>query len=143
MNDTLVKAENLSSRIETLENEQPYLIESGTTGIFSWKKFSDNTCEFFGKIPVQSYNITTALGNWYRGVNIYDVNAYAYPFEMSEAPAVEMTFQTRNGLAAIAWIFSQDAETAQSYLPQCYLIRPVTGSGIFGNINIVGKGKLA
>lgn len=61
---------------------------------------------------------------------------------MTEAPAVNMTFQTRNGLAAIAWIFSADATTAQSYLPQCYLIRPVSGSGIHGNINVIGKGKL-
>lgn len=136
-------ANNVSSRVAVLESVQPYVIETGTSGIFSWKTFSDNTCEFFGKIPVTNYAITTALGGWYRGINLYEADAYAYPFEMTEAPAVEMTFQTRNGLAAIAWIFSQDASTAQSYLPQCYLIRPVTGSGIYGNINIIGKGKLS
>lgn len=134
---------NVSDRVTVLEGVQPYVIESGTTGIFTWKKFSDNTCEFFGKIPVTSYAITTALGNWYRGVNLYGQYDYSYPFSMSEAPAVEMTFQTRNASAAIAWIFSQDASTAQSYLPQCYLIRPVTGSNITGNINIIGKGKLS
>lgn len=136
-------ANNVSSRVAVLESVQPYVIETGTSGIFSWKTFSDNTCEFFGKIPVTNYAITTALGGWYRGINLYEADAYAYPFEMTEAPAVEMTFQTRNGLAAIAWIFSQDASTAQNYLPQCYLIRPVTGSGIYGNINIIGKGKLS
>ena len=135
-------ANSVESRVRTLESIQPYVIETGTTGIFKWQTFSDNTCEFFGKIPVTSYTITTALGGWYRGANIYEATAYEYPFEMTEAPAVEMTFQTRNGLAAIAWIFSQDADTAQSYLPQCYLIRPVTGTGIYGNINVIGKGKL-
>lgn len=137
------KADSVASRVTVLERVQPYVIETGTTGIFKWKKFSDNTCEFFGKIPVTSYDITTALGGWFRGVNLYEATTYAYPFQMTEAPAVEMTFQTRNGLAAIAWIFSADAATAQSYLPQCYLIRPVTGSGIHGNINIIGKGKLS
>lgn len=136
-------ANNVNSRVTVLESVQPYVIESGTTGIFRWKKFSDNTCEFFGKIPVTSYDITAAIGNWFRGANLYDETAYAYPFTMTEAPAVEMTFQTRNGTAAIAWIFSADAETAQAYLPQCYLIRPVTGTGVQGNINIIGKGKLA
>lgn len=131
------------SEIEIPEAVQPYVIESGTTGIFTWKKFSDNTCEFFGKIPVSNYTITTALGGWYKGVNLYDADTYAYPFKMTEAPAIEMTFQTRNASAAIAWIFSQDADTAQSYLPQCYLIRPVTGTGIYGNLNIIGKGKLS
>lgn len=136
-------ANSVASRVTVLEKVQPYVIETGTTGIFKWQKFSDNTCEFFGKVPVTNYEISTALGTWYRGVNLYGATAYAYPFSMTEAPAVEMTFQTRNGLAAIAWIFSSDASTAQSYLPQCYLIRPVTGSGIYGNINIIGKGKLA
>lgn len=133
-NSALTKANTVESR--------PYITATGTTGIWKWKKFSDNTCEFFGKIPVSNYTITTALGGWYRGVNLYETTTYAYPFTMTEAPAVEMTFQTRNGLAAIAWIFSADASTAQSYLPQCYLIRPVTGSGIYGNINIIGRGKL-
>ena len=135
-------ASDISARVTVLEGVQPYVIETGTTGIFSWKKFSDDTCEFFGKIPVTEYDISTALGGWFRGANIYESTAYAYPFEMTEAPAVEMTFQTRNGTAAIAWIYSADADTAQAYLPQCYLIRPVSGTGIKGNINIVGKGKL-
>lgn len=123
--------------------EQPIIISKGTSGIFTYRTYSDGTCEFFGKVPVTDYSITTALGGWYRGANIYEATAYAYPFTMTEAPAVEMTFQTRNGLAAIAWIFSANADTAQKYLPQCYLIRPVTGTGIYGNINIIGRGKLS
>ena len=142
LSEAVAGISNSVSSIEVPEAVQPYVMESGTTGIFTWKKFSDNTCEFFGKVPVTAYDITTALGGWFRGANIYAATAYAYPFEMTEAPAVEMTFQTRNGLAAITWVFSADADTAQAYLPQCYLIRPVTGSGIYGNINIIGKGKL-
>ena len=61
---------------------------------------------------------------------------------MTEAPALEMTFQTRNGMGAMLWVYSMDADTAQQYLPQSYLIRPSTATGIFGNINIIGKGKL-
>lgn len=136
------KADNLATRVTALE-AKPYVTATGTTGIWKWQKFSDNTCEFFGKVPVTNYAITTALGGWFRGPNLYETTTYAYPFAMTEAPAVELTFQTRNGLAAIAWVFSADANTAQSYLPQCYLIRPVTGSGIYGNINIIGRGKLA
>lgn len=128
--------------ISVPEAVQPYVIESGSTGIWTWKKFSDNTCEFFGKIPITSADITTGFGTWYRGANLFDATAYEYPVEMTEAPALEATFQTRNGLGAIAWIFSQDAETAQRYVPQCYLIRPSTAAGVFGNLNIIGKGKV-
>lgn len=128
--------------ISVPEAVQPYVMESGSTGIWTWKKFSDNTCEFFGKVPITSADVTSALGNWYRGVTLYEATAYEYPFEMTEAPALEMTFQTRNGLAALLWISSIDAETAQRYLPQSFLIRPTTATGIFGNINIIAKGKL-
>lgn len=125
-----------------LEKVQPYVIETGTTGIWKWKKFSDNTCEFFGKIPVTSADVANALGGWFRGANLYEATAYAYPLQMTEAPALEMMFQTRNGLAALLWVNSPDAETAKGYLPQSFLIRPTTATGIHGNINIIGKGKL-
>lgn len=130
------------SNISVPEAVQPDVIESGETGIFTWKKFSDGTCEFFGKIPVLSAEVTSALGNWYKSVAMYEANAYAYPFQMIEAPALNMMFQTRNANGALLWVFSQDAETAQNYLPQCNLIRPTTATGIHGNINIIGKGKL-
>lgn len=135
-------ANSVATRVSTLE-ARPYIVSTGTTGIWKWQKYSDNTCEFFGKVPVTAYDIATALGTWYRGANLYNSTTYAYPFTMTEAPAVEMTFQTRNGLAALLWINSPDAATAQGYLPQAFLIRPTTATGIYGNINIVGRGKLA
>lgn len=140
-NSAATTANSVASRVTTLES-RPYITATGTTGIWKWKKYSDNTCEFFGKVPVSNVSVSTALGGWYRGANMYESTDYAYPFTMTEAPAVEMTFQTRNGLAAIAWIFSQDATTAQKYLPQCFLIRPTSATGVYGNINIIGRGKL-
>lgn len=125
------------------KEEQPFLLESGTTGIWSWKKYADNTCEFFGKIPVYAADVTTAIGSWYRGANLYDATAYPYPFAMTEAPAINMMFHTRNGLAAFVWVNSADATTAQQYVPQAFLMRPTTATGIYGNINIIGKGKLS
>lgn len=117
------------------------MIESGKTGIWAWTKYSDKTCEFFGKIPVLNGEVNTAFGTWYRGPVLYEQNAYEYPVQMTEAPAVNMTFVTRNGLGAIAWVYSPDAETAQKYAPLCYLIRPSTATGIHGNLNVIGKGK--
>lgn len=128
--------------IEIPEAVQPYVIDSGTTGIWKWSKFSDGTCEFFGKIPVTRAEVSTALGSWYKGATLYESTTYEYPVQMTEAPALQMTFQTRNASGALLWIFSQDAETAQRYLPQCYLIRPTTATGINGNINIIAKGKV-
>lgn len=141
-NNAVNAVSSVSSRVTVLERVQPYVIETGTTGIWQWKKFSDNTCEFFGKIPVTSASVTTALGNWFKSVAMYEATEYPYPFQMAEAPAVEMMFQTRNASGALLWVFSQDAATAQAYLPQVNLIRPTSATGIHGNINIIGKGKL-
>ena len=78
----------------------------------------------------------------YRGAALYDAKAHPYPFQMAEAPAVTMTFQTRNGNGAFVWAFSDTIENAQGYLPQCYLVRPTTATGIYGNINVIGKGRI-
>ena len=131
------------NEIEIPDPVQPYVMESGTTGIFTWKKFSDNTCEFFGKIPIIDGQTGTAFGGWYRSGALYEATDYAYPFEMTEAPAVNMIFQTRNANGAFLWVFSETAETAKDYLPQCYLVKPSATTGIHGNINIYGKGKLS
>lgn len=135
-------SDSIKASSESSSAGQPYLVDSGTTGIWTWSKFSDGTCEFFGKIPVTDEQTGSALGNWYRSATLYESTDYAYPVQMTEAPALQMMFQTRNANGALLWVFSQDAETAQQYLPQCYLIKPTQSTGIHGNINITGRGKL-
>lgn len=125
-----------------LFNIEKTVVSSGVTGIWNWKKYTDDTVEFFGKIPITNVNVNTAFSNWYRGNTLYNSNDYEYPFTMTEAPALEMVFQTRNGQGALLWIFSADATTAQRYVPQSYLIRPTAATGISGNINIIGRGKI-
>lgn len=134
---------NSVNSISVPEAVQPYVMESGTTGIWTWKKFSDNTCEFFGKVPVADGQTGTAFGGWYRSGALYEATAYPYPLDMTEAPSVQMTFQTRNANGAFLWPFSDTAENARQYLPQCYLVKPSVATGILGNINIIGKGKVS
>lgn len=101
----------------------------------------DGTAECIGMIDVSSADVTIALGGWYRCPNLYDVADYPYPVSFSEIPTVEMMFQTTNSTAALLWTFSSNEANAKLYLPQCYLIRPVTGSNCNGKINIIVKGK--
>lgn len=121
--------------------EQPVIISSGTSGIWTYRKYSDGTAECFGKINLTSITVSAVLGNWYRSDVLYSETAYPYPISFSEAPATEMMFQTRNSSAALVWAFSSSSTYAQSYLPQCYLIRPVSGTGVNGNLNIYARGK--
>lgn len=122
--------------------EQPVVIDQGTSGIWTYKKYSDKTAECIGKIDVSSVDVTSALGNWYRGANLYEATTYPYPVTFTEPPVVEMMFQTTNSSSGLLWTFSASTANAKSYLPQCYLIRPVTGSGLIGYINVIAKGKV-
>lgn len=122
--------------------EEPVVIESGESGIWTYRKYSDGTAECFGKINISGIAVSGTLGNWFRSETLYADTEYPYPITFSEAPATEMMFQTRNSSAALLWIFSSSAENVKVYLPQCYLIRPVTSTGCNGNINIIAKGKI-
>lgn len=135
-------ANNVSARVTVLENVQPYILNSGTTGIWTWRKYSDGTAECFGKINLSGVAVSAALGGWFRSETLFDATAYPYPISFSEAPAANLTFQTRNGSGAVLWVFSASAENAKQYLPQAYLIRPTTATGISGNINITARGKV-
>lgn len=141
-NNAVTTANAVANRVTKLEQTQPYVTEVGTSGIWKWRKFSDNTCEFFGQIPVANYNIGTALGNWFRGEYLYGNYDYVYPIAMKEPPSVVATFHSYNGTGALAWVVSANDTTILSYLPMCYLIRPVTGTGVKGSLNIIVKGKI-
>ena len=122
--------------------EQPVILSSGTSGIWTYRTYSDGTAECFGKINCSQIAVNATLGNWHRSEALYEATAYPYPVAFSEAPSTEIMFQTRNSSAALIWPFSSSAENAKAYLPQCYLIRPVTAESCNGNINIIAKGKI-
>lgn len=139
-NSATTSVSSVSSRVSTIE-ARPYITEKGTTGIWTWKKYSDGTCEFFAKITVSNYVVTTTLGGWFSGANLYGLYDVIYPFTLKEVPSVVMTFQSTNNTSAVPWVFSNNASTAQSYLPQCYLIRPTSNSTVNGFVNIIVYGK--
>ncbi|MBR5012472.1 MAG: phage tail protein, partial [Clostridia bacterium] len=139
-NSATTTISSVSSRVTTIE-ERPYISERGNTGIWTWKKFSDGTCEFFAKIAVSGYSVTTTLGGWFSGANLYGLYDVIYPFTLKEVPSVAMTFQSTNNTSAVPWVFSNNATTALSYLPQCYLIRPTSVTNVYGYLNIIVKGK--
>lgn len=130
-----------STTVINQEAEQPYLIDSGESGIWTWANYSDGTAECFGKLNVQAVSTGSSIGSWYRTAEMYGSKDYPYPITFSEAPSTTIQFHTRNGNGALVWTFSVDAENQKQYLPQCYLIRPTQSSNIYGNINIIVKGK--
>lgn len=116
-----------------------HIVESGTSGIWTYKKWSDGTAEVFGKISVTSLAITTGLGGWYRSALVYERGANAYPFSFKEIPSVSVDFGTNNGVGAVVWLTAEGTVNAP---PALYLIRPTSASGASGYIFINAKGKI-
>jgi hypothetical protein len=117
--------------------EIPVLIGEGTSGIWTYRKWSNGKAECFGKIPISSLAVTTALGTWYRSAPPYTGSDYPYPFTFSEIPNVTAQYATNNGTGGLVWLNDQGTTSTP---PTCYLIRPTSSSGITGAINIQVEG---
>ena len=116
--------------------EIPVLVEEGTSGIWTYRKWSDGRAEVVGKILLYNIAINTALGGWYRSASI-DGDDYPYPFTFASVENVNMQFVTSNNNGGLVWITSSGSNNDPPY---CYIIRPTTATGVSGAIHIKVEG---
>ena len=116
--------------------EIPIIIEEGTSGIWTYRKWSDGRAEVVGKINQYNININTALGGWYRSASIDGIN-YPYPFTFATIENVSMQFVTSNNNGGLIWITSSGSNNDPPY---CYIIRPTSATGVSGAIHIKVEG---
>ena len=120
-------------------NEQPlksFIVESGTSGIWSYHKYSDGTCELWGRKTIKNLAISTALGSWYRSNSGQPFGSY--PFSVYNS-SITTGFESTNGQSALTWA-STPSSTTDPY--NVYLIRPTSSSGASGILSIHVHGKL-
>ena len=120
-------------------NEQPlksFIVESGTSGIWSYHKYSDDTCELWGRKTITNLAISTALGSWYRSNSGQPFGRY--PFSVYNS-SITTGFESTNGQSALTWA-STPSSTTDPY--NVYLIRPTSSSGASGILSIHVRGKL-
>ena len=120
-------------------NEQPlksFIVESGTSGIWSYHKYSDDTCELWGRKTITNLAISTALGSWYRSNSGQPFGSY--PFSVYNS-SITTGFESTNGQSALTWA-STPSSTTDPY--NVYLIRPTSSSGASGILSIHVRGKL-
>ena len=126
-------------------NEQPlksFIVESGTSGIWSYHKYSDGTCELWGRKTITNLAISTALGSstapgsWYRSSAGQPFGRY--PFSVYNS-SITTGFESTNGQSALTWA-STPSSTTDPY--NVYLIRPTSSSGASGILSIHVRGKL-
>ena len=120
-------------------NEQPlksFIVESGTSGIWSYHKYSDGTCELWGRKTIKNLAISTSLGSWYRSNSGQPFGSY--PFSVYNS-SITTGFESTNGQSALTWA-STPSSTTDPY--NVYLIRPTSSSGASGILSIHVRGKL-
>ena len=120
-------------------NEQPlksFIVESGTSGIWSYHKYSDGTCELWGRKTIKNLAISTALGSWYRSNSGQPFGSY--PFSVYNS-SITTGFESTNGQSALTWASTPSSNTDPYNV---YLIRPTSSSGASGILSIHVRGKL-
>ena len=120
-------------------NKKPlksFIVESGTSGIWSYHKYSDDTCELWGRKTITNLAISTALGSWYRSSAGQPFGSY--PFSVYNS-SITTGFESTNGQSALTWA-STPSSTTDPY--NVYLIRPTSSSGASGILSIHVRGKL-
>ena len=120
-------------------NKKPlksFIVESGTSGIWSYHKYSDDTCELWGRKTIQNLAISTALGSWYRSNSGQPFGRY--PFSVYNS-SITTGFESTNGQSALTWA-STPSSITDPY--NVYLIRPTSSSGVSGILSIHVRGKL-
>lgn len=115
----------------------PVIVDEGTSGIWTYRKWSNGKAEIMGKIPISAEVISTALGTWYRSA-VISGSSYSYPITLDAIPNVNMQYATSNGTGAMMWLTTQGTKTAP---PDFYLIRPTSASsGVTGVVNVQVEG---
>ena len=115
----------------------PVIVDEGTSGIWTYRKWSNGKAEIMGKIPISALVINTALGTWYRSA-VVNGSSYSYPITLNAIPNINMQYATSNGTGAMMWLTTQGTKTAP---PDFYLIRPTSASsGVTGVVNVQVEG---
>ena len=100
--------------------EAPVKVESGTSGIWTYVKWSDKTVELWGVYSIANTDCSTALGNMYRTALL---SPTAFPFSVA-SPKLVASYES-NGSGAFLW---PTGTTSTTKPPTYYLVRPTTGT---------------
>lgn len=118
--------------VDTIESQ-------GRTGAWMWRKWASGIAECWCSKAVENMPCNTAVGSWYRTA---EIKHGAYPFAFSEAPCVNMFFETASGTGGLVWTAgtaSDAVETEQAH--QFYIIRMASSAAISGKVHTLVCGK--
>lgn len=116
-----------SAHYTQVNNTKRYVSNEGKNGIFNFRYWSDGFVELWAKVEVSNLSVSTTLGNMYRSNSPITDTQYKYPYTFYSHPFVYTQFFSSNNASALVWL-NPTWDKATQYLPEFYLVRPVTGT---------------
>lgn len=133
-----IKFGEILGAIDTLEN-MVHIVESGTSGIWSYRKWSDGTAECWGRIDYNMGTFNTQSGSLYIADNLCEfVN---YPSHLFIEAPVEVASAIAGNYAI--WLAPWDGAGTKDHTAQYKAIRTssTSSTSLRGYISLIAKGK--
>lgn len=108
-------------------------VVTGTSGIWTYNKWSNGDVELWGSFPISNMECNTAIGGWFRTMVFYPSS---FPFTVN-SPIVTASYESA-GYGAVLWATT---ETTTKMPPNYYLIRPTSTTIANGSIKFHVRGK--
>ena len=108
-------------------------VVKGNSGIWAYRKYSNGDVELWGTYWVTDMACTNALGSMYR-THVFEPDSF--PFAVYDAN-LTASYES-DGYGAMLWATTT---TTNYYPPNYYLIRPVSGTISYGQINFHVHGR--
>lgn len=114
-------------------NCSDFVIEQGTSGVWTYRKWNSGFAECWGSHAVSGLNISTSWGSFYASPAI---TLPSFPFTFSGAPDVHLSWES-DLTAFVAGVGKRESTKAG----ETYLYRPVAQTNVNGRFGIYAYGK--
>ena len=119
-----------------------FIVASGKTGIWTWRKYSSGASECYGTTPVASYTLPSAYGSFYRssGVSGEALNSVSYPSGLFISPPTVTACPARGDYPVL---IAQRTGGSASATPNYYIISPTVppGGTVSAGLFIASRGR--
>ena len=122
-----------SGAVEGTRMNDDFIVEQGTSGVWTYRKWNSGFAECWGYHTVSGLNISTAWGSWYASPVI---TFPSFPFTFSGAPDIHISWESDYSA-----IIDGVGKRESTKVGQTYLYRPVAQNNINGRFSIYAYGK--
>lgn len=129
---------NINGALKINGNSIDYIVEEGTKGIWTYRKWNSGIAECWGTTSPKTLTLNTAWGNLYTNNTSLINNAISYPFSFTATPAVVASTIFNN---TSYWAVMANSGGVSSS-PEYKAVMPQSGSATCSlHFHVIGKWK--